>query len=456
MIQKLPLLAIVMIISQVNSSLAHDRHHDCNHVLNQDNSGNMLRGLSNETFHCGRSDTSLEDVEGTKRIIANWKELNPDDSRRLQAVRRIPLYFHIIGDEFRPGVETDIIDTLSEAFEGHFEFDFRGSIVNRREDWRKSKVNDVEDLEMKRITHVGGMDTLNVWFKTRNTGGLTSGDGTFPWETFGTADGATIWNTVGTIENVVVHEIGHWLGLYHIFRGGCDENQPDDGVEDTVRRKSPSRPSLNPKKACSRYSDDETCPNYDRGTEPWSNYMDYTNCGGLSFTDGQMVRAKAFFDEYRKDSCYTEMIGACRSNNSLQVTRFRTSRTKCKEKCDADHRCMGYEYRTDRYSKKCEIHRSTIDYVDEEAPKHKCYRKDFSDYTRMNGACRTNDDNLILERYRAYTEDSCRERCVGNCKGFEYRTDPYRYKCEIHTSSVDSSDVTVKDHSCLRKNLCMN
>jgi len=41
-----------------------------------------------------------------------------------------------------------------------------------------------------------------------------------------------------------VHEIGHWMGLYHVFqnqtRHVCNEDDKGDGVDDTPQQKAPS------------------------------------------------------------------------------------------------------------------------------------------------------------------------------------------------------------------------
>lgn len=345
----------------------------------------MLRGLSNKGFGDNASDSLLENAEDSRRTIANRDTLNPDGSRLLQTISSIPMYFHVIGndlsDSFLNG-NNGLLKQIERAFAGNFTFEFQGLIINKKDEWKGSQLNTAKDLEMKRITHVGGKDTLNVWFKL--SGARAGGDGTFPWENAFTSDGVTVWGLQD--KNLVIHEIGHWLGLYHIFRGGSDGSigcdGEDDLVADTPRRSAVSW-GRNGNTRCGNASDDDTCPNSitetPNGKKPWYNYMDYSNCNTQSFTPGQMERAKEQYEEYRKDFCYKEEIGACRSINALMISRPRTrSRSKCKRMCDGEHACRGYEFRTDGGWYRCELHYSTIDYVDDNVPKHKCYRKDFN------------------------------------------------------------------------------
>jgi hypothetical protein len=81
-----------------------------------------------------------------------------------------------------------------------------------------------------------------------------------------------------------VHEIGHWLGLKHLWG---DENCGDDGVADTPKQASytsgcPSTIRI-------------TCSNGPNG-DMYMNYMDFTSdvCMNL-FTNGQKARMRALF-----------------------------------------------------------------------------------------------------------------------------------------------------------------
>jgi PKD repeat protein len=92
------------------------------------------------------------------------------------------------------------------------------------------------------------------------------------------------------------HEVGHWLGLYHTFQGGCGVDTCLDGdyVCDTP-------PAANPNFGCTASTN--SCSNdFPDVPDQIANYMDYSNdnCKSM-FSSGQSTRMQATLTAVRND-----------------------------------------------------------------------------------------------------------------------------------------------------------
>ena len=123
------------------------------------------------------------------------------------------------------------------------------------------------------------------------------------------------YQTNGTTNNLgrtMVHEVGHWLGMRHIWGDGQQATNPCDStdyVEDTPRANNASQTDCDTTK--------NTCSNEDLfwsqfGIDPpdmVENYMDYSNDACMTmFTKGQKVRMWSFINTARA-SLLTNTVG---------------------------------------------------------------------------------------------------------------------------------------------------
>ncbi len=169
-----------------------------------------------------------------------------------------------------------------------------------------------QDLALKNLIRWDPTQYLNIWLvneiTSESAGAGVAGYAFFP-SSHGTLQDGMVSETAyfgSSIDNskVHIHELGHYLGLYHTFEGGCLNNNcliNGDRVCDTPPDGS-SSPVICPAQvnSCTSDSDDPSVNNPFRAValgglgdqlDPVSNYMDYGNSAcRVLFTEGQKQR----------------------------------------------------------------------------------------------------------------------------------------------------------------------
>eukprot|EP01114_Cavostelium_apophysatum_P000622 TRINITY_DN1056_c0_g1_i1.p1 TRINITY_DN1056_c0_g1~~TRINITY_DN1056_c0_g1_i1.p1 ORF type:complete len:704 (+),score=75.07 TRINITY_DN1056_c0_g1_i1:35-2146(+) len=164
------------------------------------------------------------------------------------------------------------------------------NVIGHR-DWyymtdRKKPVSpDVLENRMREYFHVGNGREMNVY--TLDFTGVT-GVSSFPWnlDTEPNYDGIAL-DINAYYKDTIVHESGHWMGLYHTHQSGCGTG---DRVADT-----PAETGSHDH--CYYLQNTDSCPN-DPGYDPVDNLMSYGGCR-FKFTPGQIARMGEQFTLYR-------------------------------------------------------------------------------------------------------------------------------------------------------------
>jgi hypothetical protein len=239
-----------------------------------------------------RSLKAYQDEE--RRRIANGL-------RRKTSPITIPVWFHVIysgGQGNVPRTQLDRqLDVLNAAFSDHeFIFTFAGVTRTENSGWFRMTYGSASERAAK--THLQRDPKRNLNIYTANLSDGLLGWATFPADLQGDPimDGVVVlydslpggsaapYNEGDT----ATHEVGHWLGLYHTFQGGC--TAPGDYVDDTAFEASPAF-------GCPVGRD--SCPNH-AGNDPIENFMDYSDDSCLiHFSTMQGARMRLQTATYR-------------------------------------------------------------------------------------------------------------------------------------------------------------
>jgi len=124
---------------------------------------------------------------------------------------------------------------------------------------------------------------MNVYIGTIRKGKTKGYVNSYPWRNQKT-DAIGIHHTyVGESNQLLTHEVAHWLGLWHINQGGCGD--VNDGIKDTPKQSKLSVGCPENKKDCG-----EDCL--------VMNFMDYSTCR-VMFTKGQVEKMHTILKQKR-------------------------------------------------------------------------------------------------------------------------------------------------------------
>jgi hypothetical protein len=258
-------------------------------------------GHKHDALRCGVKDPSPAMRDSIERQLRNFRQ---DSAHAVLASlagdKIIPVYFNIITTSTGGGNVTDAqissqLSVLNNAYAGSgFQFSFKGTKRTANTTWYNGCARSSTERQMKKALAVDPAHTLNVYSCNPNgLLGYAQFPSSFPENSY--MHGVVLLAASfpgGSAANynegdTATHEVGHWVGLYHTFQGGC--NNPGDSVADT------------PAEASAAYqcpTGRDTCAS--AGLDPILNFMDYTydSCMNTFSTD-QRIRAQDIMATYR-------------------------------------------------------------------------------------------------------------------------------------------------------------
>jgi len=269
--------------------------------------GVQVPGSAEDFRGCGVDDVDETTVAAIQQEVEDYLAAHKFDEVASVTGGTIQVHWHVInnGTSLSNGNIPDSqinsqIQVLNAAYASTgWQFQLVSTDRTTNSSWYTAGPGSTAETQMKNALRIGTASHLNIY--SNNMGGGLLGWATFPssYASDPSDDGVVIlFSSVpgGTaapynLGDTATHEVGHWMGLYHTFQGGCArKSNQGDGVGDTPAEKSPAYGCPVGRDSCSRLA----------GLDPIYNFMDYTDDACMDeFTSGQDTRMDQMFTTYR-------------------------------------------------------------------------------------------------------------------------------------------------------------
>ncbi|EUC66577.1 extracellular metalloprotease [Rhizoctonia solani AG-3 Rhs1AP] len=269
----------------------------------------MVSALPTNATSVGRTCGSVLSVAEIASAEEYFNAHKPESDMSAFAAT-LDVYWHVIskdstlnGGNIPDSQIQKSIDVLNQDYRSS-SLSFKLAVVDRtvNSDWfMNAGPGSNQQTAMKRALRKGGASDLNVYsvgpIRDEEGKGLL-GFATFPssYTSNPRDDGVVLlYSSVPggssapfNLGRTLTHEVGHWVGLYHTFQGGCLSD--GDDVLDTPAEASAAF-------GCETGRD--TCE-HQPGMDPIHNFMDYSDDACMTeFTRGQAERMKAQMATFR-------------------------------------------------------------------------------------------------------------------------------------------------------------